>query len=78
MYETLGREEGSRSAIGTKQICENDRKVHCFAYEHLFISHNSSFFMEFLTSFTRKNWNCKIPCTFEDICKKHLEIRDFT
>ena len=44
MYETLGRKGEPALAIGTKPICESDRKVHWFPSENLFISHNNTFF----------------------------------
>ena len=78
MYETVGREGEPVSAIGTKPICESDRKVHLFASENLFISYNNTLFHRIFDALSwAKNQNCKIPCSFEDICKKHMEIRDF-
>ena len=48
------KEGGSRLGDWVKQICESDRKVHWFASENLFISHNNTFFIEFLTLFHEK------------------------
>ena len=43
-----------RLCVGPGSPCESDRKVHWFASENLFISHNNTFFIEFLTLFHKK------------------------
>ena len=73
MYETLGREGEPVLAIGTKPICESDRKVHWFAIENLFIQTIILCFIKFLTLFQEKQPNIvEFP-----VVLKHLEIRDF-
>ena len=58
-------------AIGTKPICESDRKMHWFASENLFISHNNTLFHKNFYALSRKTIGyCKIPCSFENTCKK--------
>ena len=54
MYETLWREGEPVLAIGTKPICESDRKVHWFASEKLFISHNNTLFHKIFDTRSRK------------------------
>ena len=67
MYETLAREWEPVSAIGTKPICGSDRKVHWFASENLFISHNNTLFHKIFYALLRKTIGyCKILCSFED------------
>jgi len=71
MYGTVGREGEPISPIGTKPICESDRKMHWFASENLFISHNNTLFHKNFDALSRKTIGyCKIPCSFEDTCKK--------
>ena len=65
MYETLGREGEPVLAIGTKPICESDRKVHWFASENLFISHNNTLFHRIFDVLSRKTIGI---AKFEDIC----------
>ena len=54
IYETVGREGEPVSAIGTKPICESDRKVHWFASENLFISQNNTLFHVIFDAHSRK------------------------
>ena len=54
MYETLGTEGEPVLGIGTKPICESDRKVHWFASENLFISHNNTLFHRIFYALSRK------------------------
>ena len=44
MYKTLERDGEPVLGIGTKPICESDRKVCWFASENLFVSHNNTLF----------------------------------
>ena len=55
MYKTLERDGEPVLGIGTKPICESDRKVHWFAIENLFISKIILCFIEFLTLFHEKH-----------------------
>ena len=66
MYETLGREGEPVLAIGTKPICESDRKVHWFASENLFIRTIILCFIKFLTLFHEKQ---------SDIVKFHVVLK---
>ena len=54
MHDTLWREGEPILAIGTKPICESDRKVHWFASENLFISHNNTLFHRIFDALSRK------------------------
>ena len=54
MYETLGREGEPVLGIGTKPICESDRKVHWFASENLFISPNNTLFHRIFDALSRE------------------------
>ena len=54
MYETLGTEWEPVMGIGTKPICESDRKVHWFASDNLFISHNNTLFHRIIDVLSRK------------------------
>ena len=54
MYETLGRKGDSVLVIGTKPICESDRKVHWFVSENLFISQKKTFFHRIFDTLSRK------------------------
>ena len=65
-------------AIGTKPICESDRKVHWFASENLFIRTIILCFIKILTLFHEKQSDIvKFHVVLKIHAKKHLEIRDF-
>ena len=80
MYKTLGREGEPVLAIGTKPICESDRKVHWFASENLFIQTIILCFIKCFTLFQEKPSDIvkfHIVLKIHAKKKKHLEIRDF-
>ena len=79
MCETLEWEEEPILAIRTKLICESDRKMHLFASENPLFLTIILCFIEFLTFFHEKTIGIvKFHVySFQDICKKHLDTRDF-